>query len=72
MKSYIAKQNAETESKPIMALNKQTHLSQEWHDQRDYQSINAGVPHNRAWCQEKDRRRAIMHRREGHVMTIFS
>ena len=32
MKSYVAKQNAETKEKPIMALNKQTPLSQEWHD----------------------------------------
>ncbi len=65
MKSYVAKQNAETKQKPIMVVNKQAFLSQEWHDQRYWKARNAGVSHSSAWRQEKNRRRATMHRKSG-------
>ena len=65
MKSYVAKQNVETKEKPIMVLNKQTFLSQEWHDQRYWKARNAGVSHSNAWRQEKNRRRATLHRKSG-------
>ena len=63
--SYVSKQNVETNEKPIMVLNKQTFLSQEWHDQRYWKARKAGVSHSSAWRQEKNRRRATLHRKSG-------
>ena len=65
MKSYVSKQNVETKEKPIAVLSKETFHNQDWHDQRYWKARKAGVSHSNAWRQEKNRRRATLHRKSG-------
>ena len=65
MKSYVSKQNVETKEKPIAVLSKETFHNQNWHDQRYWKARKAGVSHSNAWRQEKNRRRATLHRKSG-------
>ena len=65
MKSYVSKQNVETKEKPIAVLSRENFHDQSWHDQRYWKARGAGVSHNNAWRQEKNRRRATLHRKSG-------
>ena len=65
MKSYVSKQNVDTKEKPIALLSKETFHNQDWHDQRYWKARKAGVSHSNAWRQEKNRRRATLHRKSG-------
>lgn len=48
-----------------LQLTKDTVNDQSWHDARYHRAIKAGVSHSAACAQEKKRRKATLHRKEG-------
>ena len=46
-------------------LTPETVKDQTWHDARYWAALKVGVPHSKAWFEEKKRRKATLHRQSG-------